>query len=94
MSYGNFKRVMGDTALRDFQLKHPGVFDVRPPDQQSDADVRRRWAIHSHYIGELVTRGLLKDEEGIVKSGLRRKVKITPLGRLLLRLIDRGGKAE
>ena len=92
MSYGNFKRVMGDTELRDFQLKYPGVFQVHPPTQTSGPDDRRRWAIHNHYVAELVSFGLLEDEEGIVKSGLRRKVRITPLGRLLLQLVGRAAE--
>lgn len=90
MSYGNFKRTMGDTELRDFQLKYPGVFEIHPPTQTGSSDDRRRWAMHNHYIAELVSFGLLEDEEGIAKSGPRRKVRITPLGLLLLQLIGRG----
>lgn len=89
MSYGNFKRTMDDTELRDFQLKYPGVFEVHPPTQTSGPDDRRRWAMHNHYIAELVSFGLLEDEEGIAKSGSRRKVRITSLGRLLLQLVAR-----
>ena len=93
MSYGNFRRTMGDTELRAFQLKFPGVFEIHPPTQTSGPDDRRRWAIHNHYLAELVFFGLLEDEEGIAKSGFQRKVRITPLGRLLLQLVGRGGDA-
>jgi hypothetical protein len=89
MSYGNFQRTMNDPALRAFQAQHPGVFDVQEPSLSTGPDERRRWALHNHYIGELVARGLLEDSEGIVKSGRLRQVTITPLGRLLLGLVDR-----
>ena len=48
----------------------------------------------NHYIGELVSRGLLVYVEGIVKSGPRRKVRITALGRLLLQFVGRGGEQK
>ena len=45
--------------------------------------------MHEAYVTELVTVGLLEDEEGMAKSGRSRRVRITELGRLLLEAIGR-----
>jgi hypothetical protein len=50
--------------------------------------------MHNHYIGEMVSRGVLEEEEGVVRSGLRRRARITPLGRLLLQLVGRDAKPK
>jgi len=92
MSYGNFRRALGDTELHDFYQKHPGVLDVDPATLDSGPEEIRREAIHDHYTDELVARGLLQDTEGIAKSGPVRRLRITDLGRLLLQLVGRGGQ--
>jgi hypothetical protein len=89
MSYGNFRRVMGDAELKAFQDAHPGVFSPSPPTKDSPDDERRRWTMREHYESEIEALGLLRDTEGIAKSGARRKYQITPLGRLLLEAIGR-----
>ena len=89
MAYGSFKRTFGDTALNEFQAAHPGVFDLSPPDSGSSPDDSRRWTMLEHYERELNALGLLRDTEGVVKSGPRRKYQITNLGRLLLEAIGR-----
>jgi hypothetical protein len=42
-----------------------------------------------HYEDELMARGLLRDTEGIAKSGTTPRLEITDLGRLLLEAIER-----
>jgi hypothetical protein len=42
-----------------------------------------------HYEDDLVSLGLLRDLEGVAKSGRRRKVAIADLGRLLLDAINK-----
>jgi hypothetical protein len=89
MSYGNFKRTLGDKELDTFRKTHSSVFDVQPPTMQASEEERRRWAMHEHYESQLEALGLLRDTEGVVKSGPGRKYQITTLGRLLLQSIGR-----
>lgn len=89
MSYGNFRRTMGNAELKQFWDQHPGLFDVHPPSMSSSAEERRRWTMKEHYEAELESLGLLRDTEGVAKSGRPRKYEITPLGRLLLEAIGR-----
>lgn len=89
MSYGNFKRTMNDPELSEFQSKHPGLFDRTPPTMSSSVEEIRRWSMSEHHRAELETLGLLRDTEGIVKSGRSRKYEITTLGRALLAEIGR-----
>ena len=89
MAYGNFKRTMGDTELKAFHDAHPGVFDVRSPDSGRSAEHKQRWTMLEHYEADLNALGLLRDTEGIAKSGPRRRYQITDLGRLLLEAIGR-----
>jgi hypothetical protein len=89
MSYGNFRQTMGDTDQQDFWDAHPGLFDVHPPLMNSSPDEIRRWTMKEHYGAELESLGLLKDSEGIAKSGRVRNYEITALGRLLLDAIGR-----
>lgn len=89
MSYGNFRRTMGDTELKQFWDAHPGLFSVHPPTMTSSANERRRWTMREHYEAELESLRLLKDTEGVIKSGRQRHYEITALGRLLLQAIGR-----
>ena len=89
MSYGNFRRTMGDTELKEFWDAHPGLFGIHPPAMDSAPEERRRWTMREHYQAELESLGLLHDTEGVVKSGRSRKYEITGLGRLLLEAIGR-----
>jgi hypothetical protein len=89
MSYGNFKRTMGDAELKEFWDQHPGLFSAHPPTMTSPPEERRRWTMREHYAAELEALSLLRDTEGIVKSGQQRKYQITALGRLLLAAIGR-----
>ena len=89
MSYGNFLRTMGDDELDAFRKAHPGVFDMQPLTMGSSEEERRRWAMREHFEGQLEALGLLRDREGVIKSGQRRKYEITHLGRLLLQAIGR-----
>jgi len=89
MGYGSFRQTMGNSALGAFYQQHPGVFDLAPPVMDSSVDDRRRWAMHEHYIDDLIAKGLLRDTEGIAKSSRAKRVEITRLGSLLLRAIGR-----
>ncbi len=89
MSYGNFRRTMGDTELKEFWDAHPGLFDVHPPAMNSSSEQRRRWTMKEHYESELEALGLLRDTEGTIKSGRTRKYQISSLGLLLLEAIGR-----
>lgn len=94
MSYGNFRRTLGDQELHEFKLKHAGVFDLEPLMQGTGPEGRRRWAMYGYYVDKLVNRSLLADTDGTVKPGQLRKVKITPLGRMVLELIDRSASKD
>ena len=88
MRYGSFRQVMGNDELHEFIERHKEVF-VSPPDQMSSEESRRAWAMHQYYGDSMTNLGLLRDTEGVVKSGHRRKWAITPLGRMLLVEIDK-----
>ena len=60
-----------------------------PPDSGASEDQARRWVMYRHYEDDLVSLGLLRDLEGVAKSGRRRKVAIADLGRLLLDAINK-----
>jgi hypothetical protein len=89
MSYGNFKRHLGDTEYAAFRAKYPGIFGRMPPTNMSTADQRREWAMSEHYRGELETLGLLRDRDGVAKSGRSPEYEITILGKTLLASIGR-----
>jgi hypothetical protein len=89
MDRGNFRQTFGETEREAFHKQHAAVFDVRPPDSGASDDEARRWVMYRHYEDELVALGLLRDQEGMVKSSHRRKVAITDLGRLLLSAISK-----
>jgi hypothetical protein len=89
MSYGNFRRTMGDSELHEFQSKHPGLFDRNPPTMSSSEEHVRRWSLSEHYRAELETLGLFRDTEGEVNSSRSRKYEITVLGKALLTAIGR-----
>jgi hypothetical protein len=89
MSYGNFKRTMGDGELKAFFDAHPGLFGVEPPSMTSPPDVVRRWTMRQHYETELVALGLLKEEESVGGRGRNPRRDISTLGRLLLDAIGR-----
>jgi hypothetical protein len=89
MSYGNFDRTLHDPPLEEFYRRHPGVFSVQPPTYGSSPEEQRRWAMFRHYEDELMARGLLRNTEGIAKSGRTPRLAITNLGRLLLEAVDR-----
>lgn len=89
MSYGNFKRTLGDSELKAFFDAHPGLFDVEPPSMSSPPDVVRRWTMRQHYEAELVALGLLKEEERSGGRGSNPRRDISTLGRLLLDAIGR-----
>lgn len=91
MGHGNFSGGFGDKALEAFHNAHPGVFAVEPPHRRGSEEDDHRWAIHSHQVDELLALGLLKDTEGVAKSGAIRRVDITTLGRMLLEAIERRG---
>ncbi len=50
--------------------------------------------MYCHYVNEPVVRGLLEDVEEVAKSGPTRQVRITAVGRLPLRAIDRDTPAQ
>ena len=88
MKHGSFSQAMHDTARAAFIAQHASTLDVRPPALgDDDDDQQRRWAIHVYYVDDLIARGLLRDVEGMVKSGSQKNVRITHLGKLLLQAI-------
>lgn len=89
MSYGNFRRTMNDPELEEFRAKHPALFGLVPPVMTSTDDEIRQWAMNEHYRAELATLGLLRDTEGIVKSGRKGQYEITTLGKALLAAVGR-----
>jgi hypothetical protein len=89
MDHGHFEPTFGNTKRQTFQAKHAGVFDVMPPDSGASEGQARRWVMYRHYEDDLVSLGLLRDLEGVAKSGRRRKVAIADLGRLLLDAINK-----
>jgi hypothetical protein len=89
MGYGNFRRTQRDEELAAFQAMHPGVFGVMPPTFNTPDEDQRRWALHEHYKSQLEALGLLRDTDGVAKSGPTRNYEITTLGRLLLQSIGR-----
>lgn len=88
MSYANFSGSMGDKAHQAFLAQHPGIFSVEPPGFGDSYEVQERWAMKQFYEDQLVRLGLLKDEEGTVRSAVRR-VSVTTLGQMLLAAIGR-----
>jgi hypothetical protein len=89
MNYGSFAQTMGNAEREAFRKKHSAVFGARPPDSASSDDERRKWTMYRLFEDELVTLGLLRDTEGVIRSSPRRAVAITHLGRLLLDAIGR-----
>jgi len=89
MNYSNFKPTLRDGERSAFQQMHSGLFSINPPPRGSSTEDQRRWTMREHYESELATLGLLRDTEGIAKSGPQRKYEITSLGRLLLQAIGR-----
>lgn len=89
MSHGSFEQTFRNEERAEFQKAHPGVFGIRPTTYGSSPDERRRWTMREHYERELAAYGLLKDTEGIAKSGAVRRYEITSLGLLLLKAIGR-----
>ena len=88
-SYGGFPGTFGDPELEAFYETHPEMFGLEVPTMTDGEDTIRRWAMRDAYVAELVTLGLLEDEEGVVKSAGPRRVRVTKLGSLLLESIGR-----
>lgn len=88
VSYGNFRHRLNDKEYMAFIETYPNVF-VRQPHSLSDPERLRLWTMFQHYEAGLISSGLLRDTEGIVKSGVQRHLAITQLGRLLLDAIGR-----
>ena len=69
MSYGNFRRTMGDMELRAFWDAHPGLFGVHPPtfgSSEEERDVvgrcesttRQRWKRWACFVTPKASRSL------------------------------------
>ena len=89
MQFGSFSQAMYDSGRAKFIEQHSSVLAVQPPALGDDEAIGRPWDMCNHYVDDLVARGLLRDTEGIAKSGLRKAVEITNLGRLLLLAIGK-----
>ena len=65
--------------IREFLERNPGLFPSMPTLRDAP-EVVEAWAMHEHYVNELVNLHLLRDREDVVKSSNARVVEITPLG--------------
>lgn len=89
MSLGSFRKPFNDPEVDQFYEKHDAVLGIMPPNLNASLEEHRRWMIRDHYDETLISRGLARDTEGIVKSGPQRTLAITPLGSMLLQAIGR-----
>jgi hypothetical protein len=91
MNYGNFRRTLSNPEREQFRKKHSEVFDVRPPtvNEPPDSENARRWTMYRHYEDGLVSLGLLRENDGTIRSSTKPTRQITPLSRLLLHAIGR-----
>jgi hypothetical protein len=87
MKFGSFRQVEGDVDRVQFIQKHRATLAVEEPAIGDGEEVRRRWTMFSFYVDGLVSRGLLRDTEGVGKSQGSPRVAVNPLGKLLLETI-------
>jgi hypothetical protein len=86
--HGSFPQSRRNQERAAFVEQHELVLEPDEPTYGiADEYVARRWEMYGHYVDDLIGRGLLQAPEGIAKSGRKKKVKITELGKLLLQAI-------